>query len=54
VETIGDSYVAVMGLPIPRKQHAVAMARFALDCRDKMRELSRELERTLGPVSCDL
>jgi class 3 adenylate cyclase len=29
VETIGDCYVAVCGLPDPRKDHAVVMARFA-------------------------
>jgi hypothetical protein len=51
VETIGDSYVAVVGLPTPRKQHAVVMARFAKDCRDKMNQLTRQLEITLGPVS---
>ena len=51
VETIGDSYVAVVGLPTPRKQHAVVMARFAKDCRNRMNELTRELEITLGPVS---
>lgn len=50
VETIGDSYVAVVGLPAPRKHHAIVMARFAKDCRDKMVELTRELETTLGPV----
>jgi Adenylate and Guanylate cyclase catalytic domain len=54
VETIGDSYVAVVGLPTPRKHHAVVMVRFARDCRDKMRELVMELEKTLGPVSASL
>jgi Adenylate and Guanylate cyclase catalytic domain len=54
VETIGDSYVAVVGLPTPRKHHAVVMARFARDCCDKMRELVLELEKLLGPVSCTL
>jgi class 3 adenylate cyclase len=56
VETIGDSYVAVVGLPTPRKHHAVVMVRFARACRDKMRELTLELEKSLGPVSnilCD-
>jgi class 3 adenylate cyclase len=36
VETIGDCYVAVVGLPTPRAHHAVVMARFAADCRAKM------------------
>jgi class 3 adenylate cyclase len=36
VENIGDCYVAVAGLPEPRKDHAVAMARFAHECRNKM------------------
>jgi Adenylate and Guanylate cyclase catalytic domain len=50
VETIGDSYVAVVGLPTPRKHHAVVMATFANDCRAKFREVTMELEKTLGPV----
>jgi class 3 adenylate cyclase len=29
VETVGDCYVAVTGLPEARKDHAVVMARFA-------------------------
>ena len=31
VETVGDCYVAVTGLPEPQKDHAVVMARFARD-----------------------
>lgn len=31
VETIGDCYVAICGAPVPRADHAVTMARFALD-----------------------
>jgi Adenylate and Guanylate cyclase catalytic domain len=51
VETIGDCYVAVVGLPTPRKHHAVVMARFARDCRDKMAKITEELASILGPVS---
>ena len=32
VETVGDCYVAVAGLPQPRKDHAMVMCRFARDC----------------------
>ena len=49
-----DCYVAVTGLPEPRKDHAVAMARFARDCLVKMRYLSKRLEVTLGPDTGDL
>jgi class 3 adenylate cyclase len=31
VETIGDCHVAAAGLPEPREDHAVVMARFAHD-----------------------
>ena len=51
VETIGDTYVAVTGLPIPRKQHAIVMARFAKKCIMTMGDVTRNLEATLGPVS---
>jgi class 3 adenylate cyclase len=54
IETIGDCYVAVTGLPKPQKHHAVIMARFAADCREKMNVLTRELEVTLGPDTGDL
>jgi class 3 adenylate cyclase len=49
VETIGDSYLAVTGLPDPQEDHAVIMAEFAFDCKRKMQEITRNLERTLGP-----
>ena len=50
IETIGDSYVAVVGLPQPRKRHAVQMVKFANDIRKRMMELTKALEPMLGPV----
>jgi len=49
VETIGDAYVAVAGLPTPRRDHATVMVRFAYDCLVKMTSLTKELEVDLGP-----
>ena len=54
VETIGDCYLAVTGLPEPQKNHATIMARFAFECKRRMRELTQELEVTLGPDCSDL
>ena len=54
VETIGDSYVAVAGVPVPRPDHAIVMVRFARDCRQMMSYLTRDLEITLGPGTGDL
>jgi Adenylate and Guanylate cyclase catalytic domain len=50
VETIGDSYVAVVGLPSPRKRHAVVTARFANDCREGIEAVLKKLEESLGQV----
>mmetsp|Transcript_42749 Transcript_42749/g.103157 ORF Transcript_42749/g.103157 Transcript_42749/m.103157 type:complete len:865 (+) Transcript_42749:140-2734(+) len=54
VETVGDCYVAVTGLPEPRQDHALAMARFAKECIDKFNDISKQLELTLGPDTADL
>lgn len=54
VETIGDSYVAVAGLPDPQPNHAVIMARFATACVQRMNQVVKQLERTLGPDTGDL
>mmetsp|Transcript_23869 Transcript_23869/g.39456 ORF Transcript_23869/g.39456 Transcript_23869/m.39456 type:complete len:1195 (-) Transcript_23869:99-3683(-) len=54
VETIGDCYVAVTGLPDPNKDHAVVMARFAYECILEMSELVKSLEVSLGPGTSDL
>jgi class 3 adenylate cyclase len=54
VETIGECYVAVTGVPVAQDDHAAIMARFAFGCIDKMNQLTRELEVTLGPDTADL
>jgi Adenylate and Guanylate cyclase catalytic domain len=52
IETIGDCYVALVGLPSKRKRHAVIMSYFAYDCRESMMGILKQLEKSLGPV-CD-
>jgi hypothetical protein len=54
VETVGDCYVAVAGLPEPSDDHAVAVSKFAVDCLKKMKEMTLKLEITLGPDTADL
>jgi class 3 adenylate cyclase len=54
VETIGDCYVAVSGLPEPRADHALIIGKFANDIMNVMRNVSRDLETTLGPDTGDL
>ena len=51
---IAPVLVAVAGLPDPRKDHAVAMARFARDILIRMQILTKELEVSLGPDTGDL
>eukprot|EP00980_Cylindrotheca_fusiformis_P020474 scaffold7523_cov118-Cylindrotheca_fusiformis.AAC.2 len=54
VETVGDCYVAVAGLPEPDKDHAMAVCRFARDCVKAMKTTTMKLEVALGPDTSEL
>ncbi|CAB9505284.1 Receptor-type guanylate cyclase gcy [Seminavis robusta] len=54
IETVGDSYTAVAGIPNSQKDHAVRASRFALDCMARMHRLVSELEITFGPDTSEL
>eukprot|EP00980_Cylindrotheca_fusiformis_P009000 scaffold1926_cov108-Cylindrotheca_fusiformis.AAC.4 len=54
VETVGDCYVSAVGLPEPRKDHAVVACKFARDCIKKMKGATLKLEVSLGPDTSDL
>ena len=43
--TIGDCYIAVTGIPDPVDDHAIVLAQFAFDARDKVREVCARLDR---------
>lgn len=46
--------MAVAGLPEPRRDHALAIARFARDCLGIFHPLTRKLDVILGPDTSDL
>ncbi|KAL3941603.1 MAG: hypothetical protein SGARI_000544 [Bacillariaceae sp.] len=48
LETVGDCYVAVVGVPDPRKNHATVMTLFAHSCIQKMAGVMNQLSNTLG------
>ncbi|CAB9513950.1 Receptor-type guanylate cyclase gcy [Seminavis robusta] len=54
VETIGDCYTAVCGLPERRPDHAVALCHYARGCMRRFRELTRMLDTKLGPETSEL
>ena len=49
IKTIGDAYMAVAGIPVPRSDHAVVMADLALDMRQSLADIERQ---TGTAVSC--
>eukprot|EP00934_Nitzschia_sp_Nitz4_P001533 Nitzschia sp. Nitz4//scaffold197_size40390//3052//7063//NITZ4_007510-RA/size40390-snap-gene-0.43-mRNA-1//1//CDS//3329540463//1533//frame0 len=54
VETVGDCYVAVCGLPNPAADHASRLVKFSLDCLSQFLPLVSKLEVLLGPDTGDL
>lgn len=54
VETIGDCYLAVTGLPEPQVDHAVIMCRFANEMVLKMSQVRNDLVGRLGPETAEL
>ncbi|CAB9498276.1 Receptor-type guanylate cyclase gcy [Seminavis robusta] len=54
VETVGDSYVAVAGVPEARIDHAVVMARFSRNCMERFGRIIKKLETRLGPDTATL
>lgn len=55
IETIGDCYLAVTGVPRPQEKHALIMARFATECMAKMDSLVKtRLVGLLGPETANL
>eukprot|EP00934_Nitzschia_sp_Nitz4_P006775 Nitzschia sp. Nitz4//scaffold127_size64804//37229//39533//NITZ4_006180-RA/size64804-augustus-gene-0.59-mRNA-1//-1//CDS//3329534762//6765//frame0 len=49
VETIGDCYVAVTGLPNPTEKHALLMAEFVSECIRRADRVTQHLTSSLGP-----
>jgi class 3 adenylate cyclase len=54
VETVGDCYIAVTGLPDPQPDHAEIMVSFAVDCLRKMKGLVANLCVRLGDGTNEL
>ena len=54
IETSGDLYVAVCGVPQERQDHANRMAKFATDCRDRSVEILHSMDFELGLETTNL
>jgi len=48
IKTIGDAYMVVAGLPLPRSDHADAIAQMALDMQAEIIVLSQEIGESLS------
>ncbi len=48
VETIGDCYVAVTGVPEAQPDHALIMTKFSADCMLKLKQLLINTDRLLS------
>lgn len=47
IKTIGDAYMVVGGLPEPREDHAIAMARFAIEMRSELQRINEVLGESI-------
>jgi class 3 adenylate cyclase len=48
IKTMGDAYMAVAGLPVPREDHAEAIAEFALDLQAEISRFAGESGQPLA------
>lgn len=54
LSTFFCSFLAATGLPNPQKNHHLIMCRFATECLNKMKSVTRELEPSLGAGTTEL
>ena len=54
VETVGDCYVAVTGLPVEQPDHCLRMCRYAYRAMGLFRAHVNALAMTLGPDTAEL
>lgn len=54
LETIGDCYLTVTGLPEPQDDHAVRITKFARECLFRTKSRLARLYTTLGPGTVNL
>eukprot|EP00980_Cylindrotheca_fusiformis_P014107 scaffold3710_cov103-Cylindrotheca_fusiformis.AAC.6 len=54
VETVGDCYVAAAGIPDPMDNHAIIACKFSREAVTKMKEITHQMEVSLGPDTAAL